>query len=107
MLVLRGTSVRKANDQRMPTSRPEKFTVIQNGLAQSRICFPPENEPIFRYRRPGLKPDRGAHFARIQTKANPQHAIQKTGLNSGSGHADHQRAPAAIPFLRSPIRYKK
>ena len=92
----------------MPTSRPEKFTVIQtNGFAQSRIFFPTENEPIFWYRRPGLKPERGAHFAKIQTKANSQYAIQKTGVNSGSGHAGHQGAPAAIPFLRSPSPLQK
>ena len=90
----------------MPTSRPEKFTVIQtNSLAQSRI-FPTENEPIFRCRRLGLKPERGAHFAGIQTKANSQHAIQKTGVNRGSGHAD-QGAPPAIPFLRSPDPLQK
>jgi hypothetical protein len=84
----------------MPTSRPERFTVIQtNGLAQSRICFRAENEPIFRYRRPGLNPVRGAHFARIQTQANSQYAIQKTAVNSGSGDADHQGAPAAISIL--------
>jgi hypothetical protein len=80
----------------MPTSRPEKF-----------ISFPTENEPIFRYRRPSLKPARGAHFARIQTQPNSQYAIQKTGVNSGSGHADHQGAPAAIPFLRSPDPLQK
>src|SRR2546428_10953250 len=75
------------------------FTVIQtHGLAHSRLFFPTENEPIFRYRRPGLKPERGAHFARIQTQANSQYTIQKTGVNSGSGHADHQ-GPAAIPML--------
>ena len=62
--------------ERMSTFRPEKSTIIQtSGLAQS----PTENEPIFRYRRPGLKPERGAHFARIQTAANSQYAIQKTG----------------------------
>jgi hypothetical protein len=91
----------------MPTSRPEKFTVIQNGLAQSRIFFPTENEPIFRYRRPGLKPERRADFVRIQTEAHSQYAIQKTGVNSGSGHADDRRAPAAIPFLRSPDPLQK
>ena len=85
--------------QRMPTFRPGKFTVIQNGLA-------PENEPIFFYRRPGLKPQRGAHFSRIQSKANTQYAIQKTGVNRGSDHAD-QGAPAAIPFLRSPDPLQK
>src|SRR5216684_3895 len=40
--------------QPMQTSSPKKFTVIQNGLAQSRICFPGENEPIFCYRSHGL-----------------------------------------------------
>ena len=94
--------------QRMPTSRPEKFTVIQtNGFAQSRIFFPTENEPIFWYRRPGLKPERGAHFEKCEVKANSQYAIQKTGVNSGSGHADHQGAPTAIPFLRSPDPRKR
>ncbi len=69
--------------QRMPASRPEKFTVTQTPprLAQGRISFPTENEPIFRYRRPGLKAERGAHFARIQTKANSQYAIQRTGVS--------------------------
>jgi hypothetical protein len=85
----------------MPISRPEKFTVTQTyGLAQSRRCFPTENEPIFRYRRPGLKPEGDA-------KTNSQYAIQKTGVNSGSVHADHQGAPAAIPFLRSPDPLQK
>src|SRR5439155_6229657 len=92
----------------MPTSRPGKFTVIQtNGLARRLTFFPTENEPIFRYRFQGLKPDQRAHFARIQTKANSQYAIQKTGVNSGSGHADHQAASAAIPFLRSPDPRKR
>jgi len=84
----------------MSTSRAERFTVIQtNGLAQSRIRFPTENEPIFRYRRLGLNPVRGAHFAGIQTEANPLYAIQKTAANSVSGRADHQGAPAAISIL--------
>ena len=93
--------------QRMPTSRPGKFTVVQtNGLAQSSI-FPTENEPIFRYRRPGLKPESGAQFTRILTRTNSQYAIKKTGVNSGSGRADHQAPPAAIPFLLSPNPLKK
>ena len=92
----------------MPISRPEKFTVTQtHRRAQSRICFRTDNEPIFRYRRPGLKPESGAQFTRILTKTNSQYAIQKTGVNTGSGHADHQRAPAGIPFLRSPDPLKK
>src|SRR5882672_1968832 len=92
----------------MPTSRPERFTVIQtNALAQGRIFFPTENEPIFRYRRQGLEPEFGAHFAGIQASANSQYAIQKTGVNSGSGHADKQGSPAAIPFLRSPDPLQK
>ena len=86
----------------MPISRPEKFTVKTDGLAQSRICFPTENEPIF----PGLKPESVAQFTRILTKTNSQYAIQKTGVNSGSGHP-HQRAPAAIPCLRSPDPLQK
>ncbi len=45
--------------------------------------------------------------AKIQTKANSRHAIQKTGVNSGSGHADHQAAPTSIPYLRSPERQKR
>src|SRR5262245_10358388 len=91
----------------MPTSRP-KFRVIRTkGLAQSPIFFPTENEPIFHSRRPGLEPERGAHFAKIQTKANSWYAIQKTGVNSGSGHADHQAAPTSIPYLRSPERQKR
>ncbi len=85
----------------MPISRPEKFTVTQtHGLAQNRICFPTENEPIFRYRRPGLKPESDA-------KTNSQYAIQKTGVNSSWVHADHQGAPAAILFLRSPDPLQK
>ena len=92
----------------MPISRPEKFTVAQTyGLAQSRRCFPTGNEPIFRYRRPGLKPESVAQFTRILTKGNSQYAIQKTGANSGSVHADHQGAPAAIPFLCSPDPLQK
>src|SRR5262249_30958215 len=83
----------------MPTSRHGNFTVIQNGLS-------PENEPIFFYRRPGHKPQRGAQFSRIQSKANTQYAIQKTGGNSGSDHAD-QGAPAAIPLLCSPDPLQK
>src|SRR5262249_2085338 len=38
---------------------------------------------------------------KIKSKANSQYAIQKTGGNRGSDHAD-QGAPTAIPFLRSP-----
>ena len=92
----------------MQTSRPGKFTVIQtSGLAQRLTFFPTENEPIFLYRVQGLKPDRRAHFARIQTTANSRYAIQKTGVNSGSGHADHPAASAAIPFLRSPDPRKR
>ena len=92
----------------MPTSRPEKFAVIQtNGLAQSRILSPPENEPIFLYLRPALKPERRAHFAKIQTKANSQYSIQKTGVNIRSSHADHQGAPTAILFPRSPDPQKR
>ena len=94
--------------QRMPTSRPGKFTVIQtSGLARHLTFFPTENEPIFRHRFQGLKPDRRAHFAGIQTKANSRYAIQKTGVNSGSDHADHPGASAAIPFLRSPDPRKR
>ena len=92
----------------MPTSRPEKFAVIQtNGLAQSRILSPPENEPIFLYLRPALKPERRAHFAKIQTKANSQYSIKKTGVNIRSSHADHQGAPTAILSLRSPDPQKR
>jgi len=92
----------------MPTSKPEKFTVIQtNGLAQSRIFIPTENEPISWYRRPGLKPARGAHFATIQIEANSQYAIQKTGVNNEMGHADHQEPRAAIPYSRSPDPLQK
>jgi hypothetical protein len=92
----------------MPISRSEEFTVTQtHGLAQSRTCFRTDNEPIFRYRRPSLQPESGAQFTRILTRTNPRYAIQKTGVNSGSGHADHQGAPAAIPFLRSPDPLKK
>jgi len=83
--------------------KPEKFTVNQTcGLAQSRISFPTENEPIFQYRRQGLELERAAHFAKGKTKANSQHAIQKRGGNTGSGNAEHQGSPAGISFLRSP-----
>src|SRR5258708_26571947 len=90
----------------MPTSKPERFTA-HYGLAQSRIFFPTENEPIFWYRRPGLRPVRGAHFARMQSKANSQYAIQKTGVNSGSDHPDHRGAPDAMPCSRSPDPLQK
>src|SRR5439155_23868694 len=56
--------------QRMPTSRPGKFTVIRT-----------ENEPIFLYRRVDFKPGRGAHFAGMQSAANFQYALQTTGVN--------------------------
>ena len=92
----------------MPTIRREKFTVAQSdGLAPSGILFPTENEPISQYRRPDIKPQRGGRFARMQTKANSQYAIQKTGVNSGSGYADHRGLPAAIPLLRSPDPLQK
>src|SRR5258707_15519185 len=87
----------------MPTSRPVRLTVIQtSGLAQTRIFFPTENEPIFRCRRPGLELERSAHFARIQSNASSEYAIQRKGVNSGSERADHEAAPAAIPCLHSP-----
>jgi hypothetical protein len=57
--------------QRMPTSS-----------RKSRIFFPTENEPIFR---PGLRPERGSHFVKIQAAANSRHAIQKTGVNRWIG----------------------
>ena len=92
----------------MPTSRPGKFTVIRtNGLAQRFPPSPTENEPIFQYRLPSRKPERGAHFAKIQTTTNSQYAIQTIGVNSGSGHADHPGATTAIPFLFSPDPRKR
>ena len=56
----------------MPTSGPEKCTATEtSGLAQSRISFPTDNEPIFRYRRQDLNPARGAHFAGIPFVRSP------------------------------------
>ncbi len=81
------TSVRKGNVCQFPDPRNSQSLEI-HGLAQSRVCFPTGNEPIFRYRRPGLQSESGAQFARIQTGANSQYAIQKTGANSGPSHAD-------------------
>src|SRR5258708_6941507 len=92
----------------MPTSGPEKCTVTEtSGLAQSRISFPTENGPIFRYRRPASSQIAGAHFARIQTEANSQYAIQETGVSSGSGNADHQGRRQRFNSCVRPIRYKK
>ena len=86
----------------MPTFRFEKFTVTQSdGLAQNSIFFPTENEPIFRYRRLGLNPERGAHFAKIQSKANSWYAIQKTGVNNGSDCTDCQGASNRESIFRS------
>src|SRR5437773_1010904 len=94
--------------QRMPTSRPGKFTVIQtSGLARHLTFFPTENEPIFLYRFQGLKLDRRAHFAGILTTANSRYAIKKTGVNRGSDHAGHPGASAEIPVLRSPDPRKR
>jgi hypothetical protein len=108
MLVLRGTSVRKANVCQLPDPRNSQSfrPTVSRKLAYVLQSSPTGNEPIFWYRRAGLKPECG-YFAKIQPKANSQYAIKKTGLNSGSGHDDHQDAPTAIPFLRSPDPLQK
>jgi len=92
----------------MPTSRPVRLTVIQtSGLAQTRIFFPTENEPIFWHWRPSLKPERGGHFARIQTQANSQYAIKKTGVNNGSVTLTSRGSLPRFYSCVRPIRYKK
>src|SRR5262249_50374712 len=70
----------------MPTSRPEKFTVIQNGLAQSLIFFTTENEPIFCYRPAGHKPERGAHFRKNTIQS--QFLVCNSKVNSGLSQVD-------------------
>jgi hypothetical protein len=77
----------------MPIFRPEKFTVTQrDSLAPSRIFFPTEKAWVL-VADPGLKPERSANFAKMQSKPNSQDAIQKTGVSSGSGGRTTTRRP--------------
>src|SRR5262249_52303380 len=90
MLVSRGTSVRKANVCALPDPRNSQ-------------SFQLRTNPFFFIGAPTQKPDRGAHFAKIQTKANSQYALQKAGVNIGSDHADHRGAcrDSFLAFARS------
>jgi hypothetical protein len=91
----------------MPTFRLEKFTVTRSHhLAQSRIFFLTENEPISRCRRLRLKPERNAHLAKIQSKANSWYAIETTRINRESGRAHRQRANPRFDSFVRPIRTK-
>jgi hypothetical protein len=93
--------------RRMPTFRLEKFTVTQERRLRAKShILPTENEPIFRYRRPGLEPERLVHLAIIQSKANSWYAIQKTGVMDRVALAT-RAPPTAITFLRSPNPLKK
>jgi hypothetical protein len=90
----------------MPASRPEKFTVTQTGgLAQNRIFFPTENEPIYRYR-PG--PQATARRTFRQTTNYREFPVYNSKNRSKQwiGHADtRERLPRFHSFVR-PIRYK-
>ena len=88
----------------MPTFRPEKFTVTQrDGLAQNRMFFLKENEPISRHLRPVFKPS----FCKNTKQTQFPITNSKDGSKPWIGSAYDHAPPVAMPSLRSPNPLQK